>query len=223
MSNRQLIVFRSRLRLGVENAYNDHAERMYALAQKMRGFIAAKDFSADDGERVALIEWQSPEELSIWRDYDQHTEAQALGRDRYYTSYDLRVCSELRVSKFDGSSVARTDRDPAKLRGIAERWLSCFEHRDLDGLLALYADDATHTSPKIPDRTLRGKAAMRAWWQSSFDRLPSLKYTMTAITADARRVYMEYVRTVEGQPDLTVAEVLDVEGGLIVASRVFHG
>jgi hypothetical protein len=34
---------------------------------------------------------------------------------------------------------------------------------------------------------------------------------------------MEYVRTVEGQPDLTVAEVLDVEGGLIVASRVFHG
>jgi hypothetical protein len=120
-------------------------------------------------------------------------------------------------------AVTHTDPQPEKLRSIAERWLACFERRDLDGLLALYADDATHTSPKIPERTLRGKAAMRAWWQSSFDRLPSLRYVPTAITADARRVYMEYVRKLDGQPDLAVAEVLDVEGGIIVASRVFHG
>lgn len=113
--------------------------------------------------------------------------------------------------------------DAATLRAVAERWLDCFARRDLDGLLALYSDDATHTSPKIPERTLRGKVAMRAWWQASFDKLPSLKYEPTAITADSRRVYMEYVRRVEGQPDMPVAEVLDVEGGLIVASRVFHG
>jgi ketosteroid isomerase-like protein len=110
-----------------------------------------------------------------------------------------------------------------ELIAIAERWLACFERRDLDGLLALYSDDATHTSPKIPERTLRGKAAMRAWWKTAFDKLPTLTYVPTAITADARRVYMEYVRRVDGQADLAVAEVLDVEGGLIVASRVFHG
>lgn len=108
-------------------------------------------------------------------------------------------------------------------------WLACFERRDLDGLLALYADDATHTSPKIrvrhPDTggLLRGKAAMRAWWQDSFDRLPSMKYVPTAITADGERVYMEYVREVAGEPPMPVAEVLDVQHGKIVASRVFHG
>jgi ketosteroid isomerase-like protein len=115
------------------------------------------------------------------------------------------------------------------LREIAKRWLECFASRDLDGLLVLYADDATHTSPKIRARypetggLLRGKAAMRVWWQDAFDRLPSMRYDETALTADDRRVFMEYVRHVDGEPDMPVAEVLEVDGGLIVASRVFHG
>jgi ketosteroid isomerase-like protein len=125
-----------------------------------------------------------------------------------------------------------SDRDanrPATLRSIAEQWLACFERRDLEGLLALYADDATHTSPKIRVRhpetggLLRGKASMRAWWQDSFDRLPSMTYVPTALTADDERVFMEYVRKVDGEPEMPVAEVLEVRAGRIVASRVFHG
>ena len=114
-------------------------------------------------------------------------------------------------------------------REIAERWLECFARRDLDGLLALYADHATHTSPKIRARhpetggLLRGKTAMRAWWQDSFDRLPTMRYVPTAITADDRRVVLEYTRHVEGDADLPVAEVFAIEGGKIVASAVFHG
>lgn len=119
--------------------------------------------------------------------------------------------------------------DPAALRLIAEAWLSCFERRDLDGLLALYADDAVHTSPKIRVRhpetggVLRGKPAMRTWWQDSFDRLPTMTYIPTAFTADRERVFMEYVREVAGEPPMPVAEVLEVRDGKIVASRVFHG
>ena len=114
-------------------------------------------------------------------------------------------------------------------RAIAEGWLDCFARRDLDGLLALYADDAVHTSPKIRVRhpetggVLRGKDRMRVWWQDSFDRLPTMRYEPTALTADDRRVVMEYVRHVDGEPELPIAEVLDVEAGRIVASRVFHG
>jgi ketosteroid isomerase-like protein len=119
--------------------------------------------------------------------------------------------------------------EPASLVAIAERWLACFDRRDLDGLLALYADDATHTSPKIRVRhpetggLLRGNAAMRAWWADSFERLPSMRYVPTALTANRDRVFMEYVRHVDGEPDMPIAEVLDVKDGKIVASRVFHG
>ena len=116
--------------------------------------------------------------------------------------------------------------DPAE---IARRWLDCFARHDLDGLLALYADDAVHTSPKIRVRhpetggVLRGKEALRAWWADAFARLPDLGYQLTALTVDRTRVFMEYVRTVPGESDLPVAEVLELEGGLIAASRVYHG
>jgi heme-degrading monooxygenase HmoA/ketosteroid isomerase-like protein len=227
--DRRVIVFRSRLREGIADEYGPHAERIYELGTGMPGFIAAKDFVAEDGERLALVEWASGAELTAWRELPEHAAAQQRGRERYYSEYSLQVCSELRSSHFTGGEVTRVNRDPAALRDIAVRWLACFERRDLDGLLALYADDATHTSPKIRVRhpetggLLRGKAAMRAWWQDSFDRLPSMKYEPTSITADAQRVYMEYVRRVAGEPDMPVAEVLDVEHGRIVASRVFHG
>jgi ketosteroid isomerase-like protein len=112
---------------------------------------------------------------------------------------------------------------------IARRWLDCFARQDLDGLLALYADDAVHTSPKIrvlhPETggALRGKPALRAWWSGAFVRLPGLRYALRTVTADGDRAFIEYVRQVAGEPDLPVAEVFEVRAGVIVESRVYHG
>jgi hypothetical protein len=96
-------------------------------------------------------------------------------------------------------------------------------------LLALYHNEAIHYSPKLKIRQpetnglVSGKPALRAWWQGSFDRLPSLKYTPTSFTANDERVFMEYIRSVENEPDMLVAEVLEIKDGLIAASRVYHG
>lgn len=225
MRDRRVIVFRSRLRDGIADTYGAHAERIYERAIGMRGFVSSKDFAADDGERLALIEWDGEAELRAWRDLPEHRTAQEMGRARYYKEYSLDVCEVAHSSRFDGEKHTHAP----DLRDIARRWLDCFARRDLDGLLALYADDATHTSPKIRVRhpetggLLRGKAAMRAWWQDSFDRLPSMRYEPIALTADGRRVFMEYIRHVDGDPDMPIAEVLECDNGKIVASRVFHG
>jgi limonene-1,2-epoxide hydrolase len=96
-------------------------------------------------------------------------------------------------------------------------------------LLALYAQEAVHTSPKLRDKRpetkgeIRGKLALRSWWQDAFDRMPSLRYEAHSLTANGERVWMEYLRKVPGEVDLMVAEVLEVKDGLIVASRVYHG
>ena len=94
--------------------------------------------------------------------------------------------------------------------------------------MSLYAADAQHYSPKLKLRQpetkglIKGKNALRAWWRDSFERLPSLRYEPTQFIADENRVFMEYSRYVDGEESMTVGEVLEIRGGLIVASRVYH-
>ncbi len=112
---------------------------------------------------------------------------------------------------------------------IALKWFEAFNEHDLEKLLALYDDSAEHYSPKLKIRQpetkglITGKTALRTWWQDAFIRLPSLHYTVTKLTASTDRVFMEYIRQVNSEPDMLVAEVLEVKNGMIIASRVYHG
>jgi ketosteroid isomerase-like protein len=118
-------------------------------------------------------------------------------------------------------------------RALGRAWLAAFNAGDLDALVALYADECTHTSPKLRAQRpesggeIRGKDALRAWWADAFARLPGLRYAERAVTADDSRVVLEYVRHAPSDPpaagSLAVAEAFDVRDGKIVASRVYHG
>ncbi len=111
---------------------------------------------------------------------------------------------------------------------IAKDWFDAFNAHDLDKLLSLYADDAQHYSPKLKLRQpktnglINGKEALRSWWRDSFDRLPSLRYRPTKFIADDHSVFMEYIRTVDCETDMTVGEVLEIRDRVIIASRVYH-
>ena len=119
--------------------------------------------------------------------------------------------------------------NPSEMKQIATRWFAAFNAHDLEALLALYHDDATHFSPKLKVRMpetggwVKGKAALRSWWQDSFDRLPELHYEPTKLIAEDGIVFMEYLRSVPGEEVLRVGEVLEAHGGLIHSSRVYHG
>jgi len=112
---------------------------------------------------------------------------------------------------------------------IATKWFEAFNAHDLEKLLSLYNDNAQHYSPKLKIRMpetqglIKGKQALREWWQDAFDRLPTLQYDVIKLTADEDQVFMEYIRRVDGEDDLSVGEVLQIDNGLIVFSRVYHG
>jgi ketosteroid isomerase-like protein len=118
---------------------------------------------------------------------------------------------------------------PQEIEEIAINWFKAFNTQDLEKLLSLYSDNATHFSPKLKIRMpetngfVEGKNALRNWWKDAFDRLPTLNYTVTSLTANNERVFMEYIRKVNGEENMLIAEILEVKGGLIVASRVYHG
>ncbi len=112
---------------------------------------------------------------------------------------------------------------------IAIKWFEAFNAHDLDKLLSLYDDNAKHYSPKLKIRQpetnglIEGKDALRAWWQDAFERLPSLKYEVQKLTTNSERVFMEYVRKVEGEEEIFVGEVLEIKNEVIIFSRVYHG
>jgi ketosteroid isomerase-like protein len=112
---------------------------------------------------------------------------------------------------------------------IAHAWFEAFNTHNLEKLLSLYDNDAEHFSPKLKIRhpetngLVKGQDALRTWWQDAFERLPSLQYKVTSLTANSDRVFMEYVRNVDNEDAMLVAEVLEIKEGLIVASRVYHG
>ena len=119
--------------------------------------------------------------------------------------------------------------DPQKNTTIAQKWFEAFNEHDLEKLLKLYHPNAKHYSPKLKMRQpetnglVQGKEQLRKWWKDAFDRLPTLHYAVNTLTANTERVFMEYIRKVNGEADMYVAEVLEIEDELITASRVYHG
>lgn len=118
---------------------------------------------------------------------------------------------------------------PEENKAIAKKWFEAFNEHNLEKLLALYDDNAQHYSPKLKLRQpetrgfVMGKGQLRSWWADAFKRLPSLKYLVVKLTADEEQVFMEYSRFVDGEDVLSVGEVLEIDKGKIVASRVYHG
>lgn len=111
---------------------------------------------------------------------------------------------------------------------IAKKWFEAFNQHNLEDLLSLYDENAEHFSPKLKIRKpetqglIKGKNELRIWWQDAFDRLPTLQYKTTSLTSNEERVCMEYIRQVENEENMLVAEVLEIKNRKIVFSRVYH-
>ena len=95
-----VVVFRSRLAAGVGADYAETADAMLAKARTMPGFVEFKHFTSDDGERLALIHWESAETLRAWAEDLEHQDAQRRSRERWYTTYTIEVAEVQRTSRF---------------------------------------------------------------------------------------------------------------------------
>jgi heme-degrading monooxygenase HmoA len=99
-----LVAFRNCKRPGIDaSAYSRDAERMEALAREQPGYLSFKSYASDDGEVIALSEWESEQAARDWGRNREHLAIQARGRAEYYDSYTLFACADPRVSRFERS------------------------------------------------------------------------------------------------------------------------
>ena len=101
MPDQILTVFRNRLRPEHRDEYSATSERMTELARAMPGFVDAKTFTADDGERVTVVTFADLDSERAWRDHPEHREAQRAGIDRFYAEYSIAVARVFHRHGFD--------------------------------------------------------------------------------------------------------------------------
>lgn len=99
-----LVVFRNRKRADIDAAaYAADAAAMDTLARRQPGFRSFKSYVADDGEVVALSEWDDEAAALHWRRVAAHAEVQGRGRADYYENYTLMAGMPTRVHHFERS------------------------------------------------------------------------------------------------------------------------
>ena len=93
-------IFRSRLRPEAVEEYTERAIQMSELVRSMPGYVSHKVFTAQDGERVTVVEFEDAEAQQNWAINAEHLRAKAKGRKSFYAEYKVQVCTVVREAHF---------------------------------------------------------------------------------------------------------------------------
>jgi ketosteroid isomerase-like protein len=111
----------------------------------------------------------------------------------------------------------------------ARRWTDAWNRRDVGAVLEHFEDDVEFSSPKAVDAlgtpSVRGKAALRNYWDVALRPVTSLRFTLVRIIWDGEssELAIIYDRQVNGHRD-RAAEVLQFSSsGRVARGEVFYG
>jgi ketosteroid isomerase-like protein len=88
--------------------------------------------------------------------------------------------------------------DAGDMAALAREWIAAWNSRELERVLALYADDSEMTSDKIQalgmdaSGTLRGKDRLRTYWGKALQLLPNLHFDLIDLFVSPNSVVVYY-------------------------------
>jgi len=94
------VIFTS-LRTEGDNGYGEMADRMNELAAQQPGFLGIE--SVRDGLGITVSYWDSLEAIKHWKANLEHKEAQKSGRERWYSTFRIRIAKVEREYGGSGS------------------------------------------------------------------------------------------------------------------------
>ena len=112
-SPKVLVLIRTSMRPGCDlAAYEALEARMAEILAQMPGYLGAQGFTGEDGESLGIVAFASHEALLRWRDHPEHLDAQRAGRERFYSTYEMKICNVERAYGF------ALDREPQRVELI---------------------------------------------------------------------------------------------------------
>lgn len=83
------VIFTSK-RTEIDRGYGQMAERMKTLASQQEGFLGME--SARDELGITVSYWRDEASINKWKAEIEHKEAQRLGKEWWYSNFQVRVC-----------------------------------------------------------------------------------------------------------------------------------
>jgi heme-degrading monooxygenase HmoA len=65
---------------------------MAELAAQMPGYLGIESARGADGVGITVSYWESLAAIKAWREQTEHRLAQAMGKERWYQRFTLRIC-----------------------------------------------------------------------------------------------------------------------------------
>jgi heme-degrading monooxygenase HmoA len=108
------VIFEVVLRPGRQQDYLDAAARLRQHLDTMDGFISIERFESlsQPGKLLSLSFWRDEDAVRRWRNVELHRQIQAVGRERLFADYRLRVAAVVR-----DYGMCERDEAPADSRG----------------------------------------------------------------------------------------------------------
>jgi steroid delta-isomerase len=112
---------------------------------------------------------------------------------------------------------------------FATEWAQAWNARDVEKVLAHFAEDVVFTSPTamavVGIGTVRGKAALRAYWMKALEHIGSLKFAVDRVAWDpaTRELAIIYVSDVDGRKRRMSENLTFGADERVASGEVFHG
>jgi hypothetical protein len=112
---------------------------------------------------------------------------------------------------------------------FAAQWAADWNAREVERVLAPFSEDIVFVSPTalavVGSATVRGKDALRSYWNSALSRIGSLRFTIERVVWDAatRELAIIYVSEIDSRARRVSENLTFGVDGLVVSAEVFHG
>src|SRR5215831_13262120 len=84
------VIFTSQQTAG-DHGYEATAQAMFELALKQPGCLGAESVRGDNGLGITVAYFTDEPAIRAWKQNSEHLVAQRLGKERWYSHYELRV------------------------------------------------------------------------------------------------------------------------------------
>ncbi|MAS32978.1 MAG: DUF4440 domain-containing protein [Anaerolineaceae bacterium] len=109
---------------------------------------------------------------------------------------------------------------------IAQAWINAWNTRDLDAIMAHYAEDIVFWSPLIVKRlglesgTIQDKAQLRRYFAQGLETAPDLHFTLLKVFHGIDSIVIHYRR--QNGTEAAELMVLDTASHLVIMARVHY-